>query len=111
MGAGKSTLGKLLKMICPVKLEHVQSDNMSRNTANRFINAVLDAFNSHDVVFADKNNHLFQHRQSLAMKFREKYTNGYVLALDWQVEKYEKSKVIEFCKKRIVERYIFYDKL
>lgn len=106
VGAGKSTLGKLLKCICPVQMKIVSSDNMpKRNTANHFIIGILEAFKSHTVVFADKNNHLFQHRQTLCRKFREKYTNGYVLALDWEIEKYDRSKVLEFCKKRILERY------
>lgn len=105
VGSGKSTLGKLLKYVCPVELGHVQSDNMpKRNTANHFVNGVLEAFKSNTVVFADKNNHLFQHRQVLCQKFREKYTNGYILALDWEVEKYDRSKVVNFCKNRILER-------
>jgi tRNA ligase len=108
VGSGKTTFGKLIKSVCPVQMAIVQSDNMpKRNTANHFIAGIMEAFKSNSIVFADKNNHLAQHRLTICQKFREKYTDGYVLALDWQVEKYDRLEVLSLCKKRILERYKF----
>ena len=105
IGAGKSTLAKILMQISPVTIGHVQSDNMPRsNTANHFLKAVMDSFKVHRIVYADKNNHLSIHRAKLATAFRQKYTNGIVIALDWQVERHDQTQTLEFCKKRVIAR-------
>jgi tRNA ligase len=93
IGAGKSTLARILCKLSPVSFGHIQSDSMPRtNRATHFINAVLESFETNQVVYADKNNHLFIHRQRLVQTFRKKYANGIVIALNWNLEDYEQQR-------------------
>ena len=79
IGSGKTTLAKILSCACPLSFCHIQSDNMPRKfTAKHFLNHVIDAFDHHQVVFADRNNHLRMHREKLTRAFLEKFPNGLV---------------------------------
>jgi tRNA ligase len=79
IGSGKTTLAKVLSDICPLSFCHVQSDNMPRKfTAKHFQKHVLAAFEKHEVVFADKNNHLRMHRERLTQAFVERYPDGLI---------------------------------
>lgn len=79
IGAGKTTLAKILRYVCPFSFCHIQSDNMPRkDTAKHFVNHVIDGFDRHQVVFADRNNHLRMHRERLTQAFLAKYPNGLV---------------------------------
>jgi tRNA ligase len=105
VGAGKSTLGQLLSQKSPVTFAHIQSDHMPRKyTSKHFVKHLIDAFDKADVVYADRNNHLRQHRKALGQAFRQKYPSGLMIALDWQVETYRPNDVIEFCEMRILSR-------
>ena len=110
VGSGKTTLARVLSSVSPRSFAHIQSDNVfsKKNAAAQFTKAVIEAFKTHDVVYADKNNHLFQHRQTICREFKQLYPGGSVVLLDWQVEKHDRSRVIQFCKNRIMSRYDFY---
>ena len=79
IGSGKTTLAKVLSNVCPYSFCHIQNDNMPRKfTAKHFLSHVLKAFETHQVVFADKNNHLGMHREKIAQLFLERYPNGFI---------------------------------
>ncbi|KAJ3103219.1 hypothetical protein HDU96_009374 [Phlyctochytrium bullatum] len=80
VGLGKSTLGKCLASLLP-QMGHIQSDD----TKKKFVGAVINALETNEVVYADKCNHLGQHRKDVTTKFKEKYPTGLVLALEWDV--------------------------
>ncbi len=79
IGSGKTTLAKVLSNICPLSFCHIQSDNMPRKfAAKHFQNHVLKAFDRHQVVYADKNNHLEMHRERLTQAFIQRYPDGLI---------------------------------
>ncbi|KAJ3091591.1 hypothetical protein HK102_014140 [Quaeritorhiza haematococci] len=103
IGAGKTTLGLLLNHL--FGSGHIQSDNITAKRAGPvFERTVIDEFRSRDVVYADKNNHLGMHRQNITKAFKAKYPNGFVLALDWQIEKERSDDVINIAAERVEQR-------
>ena len=105
VGAGKSTLARALKTLFPSKIGHIQNDHIAgKKTAPIFTSKVLEAFDTYDIVFADRNNHLDQHREQLSVAFKTIYPKGNIIVLDWGVEKESASSVIELTKSRIIER-------
>lgn len=79
IGSGKTTLARILSNICPLSYCHIQSDNMPRKfAAKHFLNQVLKGFEGHQVVFADKNNHLEIHREKLTQAFVQRYPDGMI---------------------------------
>ncbi|KAJ3493588.1 hypothetical protein NLJ89_g10983 [Agrocybe chaxingu] len=63
-GCGKTTVAVALAQI--FGFGHTQSDDVhAKKAAPVFIKNVVNLLSSHDVVIADKNNHLRQHRQAL----------------------------------------------
>ncbi|TPX72296.1 hypothetical protein SpCBS45565_g00645 [Spizellomyces sp. 'palustris'] len=108
IGAGKTFLGRLLTHLFP-RIGHIQSDNIvAKKAANVFERAVLDDYERNDVVYADKNNHLLQHRLAITKAFKQRYPGGRIVALDWQIDKFVEEKgiepVVELAAKRVVER-------
>ncbi|KAI8854019.1 RNA ligase-domain-containing protein [Chytridium lagenaria] len=93
VGLGKSTLGKCLSELIP-NMGHIQSDNYKK----RFVEAVMAQFKVCHVVYADKCNHLGQHRRELAAKFKSVYPNGKILALEWDVSWHEQDRKAQLLK-------------
>lgn len=105
IGAGKTTLARVLSKICPVKFRHIQSDNMpAKKKAAYFTETIVDAFKECDVVYADKNNHLFQHRSAVIREFKATHASGLAVVLDWKAEKLNRQSVLDHCHKRILLR-------
>ena len=105
VGAGKTTLARVLSKICPVEFRHIQSDNMpAKKKAAYFTEMILDAFKECGVVYADKNNHLFQHRSAVIGEFKAAHPSGLAVVLDWEVEKLNRKSVLDHCNKRILLR-------
>ncbi|KAJ8327945.1 tRNA ligase [Batrachochytrium dendrobatidis] len=104
VGIGKTTLARALANMFPI--EHVQSDDIKskKGTASLFLAKVINSFKTKDIVFADRNNHLYQHREKLSISFRGAYPNGKLVALDWGVEKADKNELIRLTTNRINSR-------
>ncbi|KAI0699054.1 RNA ligase-domain-containing protein [Cerioporus squamosus] len=101
-GVGKTTIAVALAYL--FGFGHVQSDDIrAKKPAPVFIKSVVDALKTHDVVIADKNNHLKQHREQLreaAKKFRPP---AKLLALNWSFD-IPMSTVHRICGDRIMAR-------
>ncbi|TPX36659.1 hypothetical protein SmJEL517_g01344 [Synchytrium microbalum] len=85
IGAGKTTLGLIMGQLYGIS--HVQNDNITakKNGAAVFVSTVMKEFDNHLVVYADKNNHLHEHRKGITEAFRYRYPGGRIIALDWKI--------------------------
>lgn len=64
-GCGKTQLAVALQRLFP-DMGHTQSDDVqARKTAPIFLQNILQELSQHSVVFADRNNHLFKHRNEI----------------------------------------------
>ncbi|KAJ3214538.1 hypothetical protein HDU67_001508 [Dinochytrium kinnereticum] len=102
VGLGKSTLGKGLAKLFPT-IGHVQSDDYKK----RFVEAVMAQLKVCNVVYADKCNHLGQHRRELTARFKSVYPEGLVVALEWDVcwvEQDRKAEIFKLATSRIKAR-------
>lgn len=64
-GCGKTALAISMTYLFPC-IGHTQSDNVqTKKTGPTFLKNILKELDEHDVVFADRNNHLFKHRNEI----------------------------------------------
>ncbi|KAJ3321766.1 hypothetical protein HDV06_003915 [Boothiomyces sp. JEL0866] len=104
IGAGKTTLARTLVSLCG-EIGHIQNDNIiQKKSAPVFEQNIMNEFLTKRIVFADRNNHLFQHRLSLCKKFKMEYPNGAIVALNYNIDSMDKKQVIEISSKRVRER-------
>ncbi|KAJ6602126.1 RNA ligase-domain-containing protein [Mycena sp. CBHHK59/15] len=99
-GCGKTALSVALAHI--FDFGHTQSyDVRTEKPAPTFIGNVTALLRTHDVVIADKNNHLQEHREQLRTA-----TRGCVrlLALNWAVDALAAEKVRRVCGERVTRR-------
>ncbi|TCD71017.1 hypothetical protein EIP91_000515 [Steccherinum ochraceum] len=81
-GVGKTSLAVALKFL--FGFGHTQSDDIQvRKAAPVFIKNVVGLLDSHDVVIADKNNHLRQHRTQLRDATKTMSPSVRLVALNW----------------------------
>ncbi|KAI8800821.1 RNA ligase-domain-containing protein [Cladochytrium replicatum] len=99
-GCGKSTLGALLFELFPDIVGQLQNDDQR----GKFETLVTEMFVERKVVFADRNNHLKDHRLKLVTAFRKAYSNGRIVALDWNVEQLEREEAINIAVDRVEAR-------
>ncbi|KAJ1305166.1 hypothetical protein OPQ81_000197 [Rhizoctonia solani] len=99
-GSGKTAVALALKHI--YGFGHTQSDDIKqKRTGPQFVKNVVELFQSHDVVFADRNNHIRHLRDSLKEEFKEKYGDkGHIIALQWVFSDTPK-KIRDICAHRI----------
>ncbi|KAF8799416.1 hypothetical protein BYT27DRAFT_7263948 [Phlegmacium glaucopus] len=101
-GCGKTSVSLALAHI--FGFGHTQSDDVhAKKAAPIFIKKVVDLLHKHDVVIADKNNHLKEHRQSLrdaASKFSDPVR---LLALNWSLD-LPRATIHRICGDRVQER-------
>ncbi|KAJ1970968.1 trna ligase, partial [Dimargaris verticillata] len=104
IGCGKTTLANALVHL--YGFGHVQNDNINvrRNGAQAFHTQVLNALVSHNVVIADRNNHLAQHRQGLTTDVSEQFLNCRFIALYWNVDQLDSEKVFRQMAVRVRQR-------
>lgn len=104
IGFGKTTVGEVLQIL--YNIGHVQSDNINKKKpAPEFINNVCKEFDTHNIVMADKNNHLRQHRGTLCEKVKSIYPHTlWVVALYWNIETVSENEILEFTRERIEKR-------
>ena len=119
-GCGKTVLAVALREL--FGFAHVQSDDVKNKKG--FLHNVEKAIGQHDVVFADKNNHLFQQRDELielvqrlsdpAQAVRPKKGHAAAtaavvprirtVALAWQLDRVPLNTLHRICADRIMER-------
>ncbi|CEL61453.1 hypothetical protein RSOLAG1IB_10035 [Rhizoctonia solani AG-1 IB] len=102
-GSGKTAISIALQHI--YGFGHTQSDDVKqKKTGPQFVKNVLELFKNHDVVLADRNNHIRHLRDSLSHELKEKYRDrGHIIALQWVFN--DTPKVIsDICSDRVVAR-------
>jgi tRNA ligase len=90
------------------RIGHIQSDNISGKKKNQFVNVVIDWLLSKteaSVIFADKNNHLGEHRYSIIDQFKKYFPNGRVIALYWNLDDMSNDDIVDIATRRILKRY------
>ncbi|PCH44649.1 hypothetical protein WOLCODRAFT_139122 [Wolfiporia cocos MD-104 SS10] len=101
-GVGKTSIAVALCHL--FGFGHTQSDDVQgKKSAPRFIKNVQELLNTHDVVIADKNNHLRQHRQQLRDVVRGMSPPVRLLALNWSFD-VPLSTIHRICGDRVLER-------
>ncbi|RKP37052.1 RNA ligase-domain-containing protein [Dimargaris cristalligena] len=105
IGCGKTTLATALTHLYP-SCGHVQNDNITvkRGGPEAFHQAILNELVHHDVVIADRNNHLAQHREALTREVSSVYPNCRFVALYWNVDQVDGEKVFKATSQRIRQR-------
>ncbi|GAA5899650.1 hypothetical protein JCM8208_000617 [Rhodotorula glutinis] len=106
-GCGKTALGLELSHL--FGWGHVQSDDfLQKKPAPHFLRAVKDNLSKHDVVYADKNNHIVKHREDLVQLAASLDPQHKVrlVALVWPTNSTSlpRDKFHSLCASRIVER-------
>ncbi|GAA5836744.1 hypothetical protein JCM9279_007646 [Rhodotorula babjevae] len=106
-GCGKTALGLELSHL--FGWGHVQSDDfLQKKPAPHFLRAVKDKLSKHDVVYADKNNHIVKHREDLIQLAASLDPQHKVrlVALVWPTNSTSlpRDKFHSLCASRIVER-------
>ncbi|THU87039.1 hypothetical protein K435DRAFT_867675 [Dendrothele bispora CBS 962.96] len=104
-GCGKTTIAVALAHI--FGFGHTQSDDVhARKPAPTFIKNVMELLKTHDVVIADKNNHLRQHRSSLreAVAKLKPPQSVRLLALYYPIASLPQSTLIRICGDRVTIR-------
>ena len=108
IASGKTTLARCLTILFPELIGHIQNDNIQvKRSAPFFEQQIMEEFMTHDMVVADRNNHLFQHRDGLSNAFKAEYPAGKIVALDWNIGSLEKKFVMDLTAARIEKRYVF----
>ncbi|KAL5498563.1 TRL1 [Sanghuangporus vaninii] len=102
-GCGKTTLAVALTHL--FGFGHVQSDDIpGKKPAQEFVKRVKKELDTHDVVIADKNNHLVQHRLSLRDAVKGMDPPVRLLALYWPIAEKPRAMVHRICSDRVLRR-------
>ncbi|KAH7105981.1 RNA ligase-domain-containing protein [Auriculariales sp. MPI-PUGE-AT-0066] len=102
-GSGKTAIAIALSHL--FGFGHTQSDDVKdKKPAPVFLSNVVKAFDHYDVVFADKNNHLLQHRGGLKSALANIHPPVKLLGLNWAVTNLPSSTVLQICSDRILAR-------
>ncbi|TDL22055.1 hypothetical protein BD410DRAFT_771066 [Rickenella mellea] len=101
-GCGKTSVAVALKHL--FGFGHTQSDDIhEKKGAPIFIRNVLKELQTHDVVIADKNNHLRQHREALRIAVANMSPPVRLMALNWSLVK-PPAMVHRVCADRVMQR-------
>ncbi|EJD05579.1 uncharacterized protein FOMMEDRAFT_78648 [Fomitiporia mediterranea MF3/22] len=101
-GCGKTTIGVALSHL--FDFGHVQSDDIqAKKSAPQFIKRVKEELAIHNVVIADKNNHLRDHRRQLRDAICGMKVPVRLIALYWPLEK-PPAMIHRICSDRVLER-------
>ncbi|KAH8116068.1 RNA ligase-domain-containing protein [Phellopilus nigrolimitatus] len=85
-GCGKTVIAVALQYL--FRFGHIQSDDIpGKKSAFKFINKVVEELKTYDVVVADKNNHLKQHREQLRKAVEKMSPPVRLMALYWPLDK------------------------
>ncbi|KAA1477434.1 hypothetical protein DENSPDRAFT_584999 [Dentipellis sp. KUC8613] len=101
-GCGKTAVSVALAHL--FGFAHTQSDDVHAKKAGpAFIRNVTTLLKSHDVVIADKNNHLVQHRHALREATQSMTPRVRLLALNWALDR-PAAMIHRICADRILAR-------
>ncbi|KZT07913.1 uncharacterized protein LAESUDRAFT_724384 [Laetiporus sulphureus 93-53] len=101
-GVGKTTIAVALSHL--FGFGHTQSDDIaSKKAAPIFVKNVVNLLKTHDVVIADKNNHLRQHRKQLRDAVKNFKPPVRLMALNWSFD-VPLSTIHRVCGDRILQR-------
>ncbi|KAJ7766520.1 RNA ligase [Mycena maculata] len=102
-GCGKTAVAVALAHI--FGFGHTQSDDVrAKKAAPIFLKNVTTLLLKHDVVIADKNNHLRQHREGLRAAVAGRNPPVRLLALDWSLEGTSLADAHRVCAGRVAAR-------
>ncbi|ORX70225.1 hypothetical protein DL89DRAFT_223484, partial [Linderina pennispora] len=104
IGCGKTTVSLALSRL--FGFGHVQNDNITakKNARGAFHRAILNEFDSHDFVVADRNNHMPVLRQSLTEAIREELPNCRIVAMQWSHEDAPADRILQNTSNRVIAR-------
>ncbi|EIW73483.1 hypothetical protein TREMEDRAFT_20952, partial [Tremella mesenterica DSM 1558] len=106
-GCGKTMVGVALKEM--FGFTHTQSDDVRSNkTAPTFLKNIADLLKTHDVVYADRNNHIDKHYDELS-NFTEKHKflksfDIHLIGILWDVTSQPYHRVLRTCSQRVIQR-------
>ncbi|KAH8980403.1 RNA ligase-domain-containing protein [Lactarius akahatsu] len=101
-GVGKTTVAVALAEL--FQFGHTQSDDVrAKKRGPAFIQNVKKLLRDHDVVIADKNNHLHVHRQDLRNAVKGMHPPVRLLALNWSLDQ-PHAEIHRICADRIMAR-------
>ncbi|KAI9458131.1 tRNA ligase kinase domain-containing protein [Lactarius psammicola] len=101
-GVGKTTIAVALAEL--FQFGHTQSDDVrAKRRGPAFIQNVTKLLRSHDVVIADKNNHLRMHRRALRDAVKGMHPPVRLLALYWSLDR-PHAETHRICASRILAR-------
>ncbi|KAF8491349.1 RNA ligase-domain-containing protein [Russula emetica] len=101
-GAGKTSIAVALREL--FHFGHTQSDDVkAKKPAPVFIQNVKKLLRDHDVVIADKNNHLHNHREDLRGAVNGMHPPVRLLALNWSLDR-PHGEIHRICSDRIITR-------
>ncbi|KAG5462709.1 MAG: tRNA ligase kinase domain-containing protein [Olpidium bornovanus] len=85
---------------------HVQNDNITKKRAGgkAFNEAVIKELTDHDIVIADRNNHLRRLRGDLTTAVKEAFPDCRVVCFYWDVTQEPSPRVVEGTRKRVMDR-------
>lgn len=87
---------------------HTQSDDVTtKKSAPAFLNNIAALLKTHDIVYADRNNHLDKHYKELSELAGRKELQNYdlrLIALAWDIDDQPYHKVLRVCCDRVVSR-------
>ncbi|KAI0030279.1 RNA ligase-domain-containing protein [Vararia minispora EC-137] len=102
-GVGKTAIAVALSHL--FGFAHTQSDDVrARKAAPQFIKNVVRLLKDHDVVIADKNNHLRQHREQLRAAVQAFSPPVQLLALVWPLDSRPQATIHRLCADRVLAR-------
>ncbi|KAG2145593.1 RNA ligase-domain-containing protein [Suillus cothurnatus] len=101
-GCGKTAVSVALASL--FNFGHTQSDDIqAKKSASAFIRNVVNLLKHHDIVIADKNNHLRQHRDSLREAVAKMDPPVRLLALNWSLDR-PQATIHRICGDRVFAR-------
>ncbi|KAF9163574.1 hypothetical protein DFQ26_002363 [Actinomortierella ambigua] len=105
IGCGKTTTSVALAEL--FGWAHVSSDDFNhfrKNSGQRFMKEVVHQLCTNDVVIADRNNHLFMHRERLLQTVRETWPKTRFVALYWSHRGKSTWQIIDEAAERVRHR-------
>lgn len=101
-GCGKTAVSVALTSL--FNFGHTQSDDIqAKKSSSSFIKNVVSLLKHHDIVIADKNNHLRQHRDSLREAVAKMDPPVRLLALNWSLDR-PQATIHRICSDRVFAR-------
>ncbi|KAI9503194.1 RNA ligase-domain-containing protein, partial [Coemansia spiralis] len=103
IGCGKTTVALVLAKL--FGFGHVQNDNITaKNPRVAFHKTILNQFDDHSFVIADRNNHLSALRRTLTTAIREELPTCRIVSLYWMHDNASETEILKRTMTRVIER-------